>query len=108
MNRERLPEQMQRKIRPCHPSFPFAETGEDKFTLSQVMEYRVTDECLPIFNINGTMKKVQKSKLIDKLNLQPIANVQEGYIAIVDMGFLWRLATPSVEDREKSDGTTFR
>ena len=84
-----------------------AETGEDKLTLSQVMEYRVTDECLPIFNINGTMKKVQKSKPIDKLNLQPLENVQEGYIAIVDMGFLWRLATPSVDDREKADGTTF-
>ena len=84
-----------------------AETREDKFTLSQVMEYRVTDACLPICNINGTMKKVQKPKLIDKLNLQLIENVQEGYIAIVDMGFLWRLATPSVEDREKADGTTF-
>ena len=53
------------------------------------------------------MKKVQKSKLIDKLNIQPIGNVQEGYIAVVDMGFLWRLATPSVEDREKADGTIF-
>ena len=53
------------------------------------------------------MKKVQKSKLIDKLNIQPIANVQEGYIAVVDMGFLWRLATPSVEDRENADGTMF-
>lgn len=79
----------------------------DKFTLSQVMEYRVTDECLAIFNINGTMKKVQKSKLMDKLHMQPIDMDGDMYTALVDMGFIWRLATPTAEDREKPDGTVF-
>lgn len=40
------------------------ESGEEKFTLAQVMEFRVTDECLPIFNINSIMKKVQNIKVI--------------------------------------------
>jgi len=64
----------------------------------------VTHECLPIFNINGTMKKVHKSKIIEKLHTEPMETVPDKYIALVDMGFLWRLATPSAEDREKPDG----
>ena len=72
-----------------------AESGRDKFTLLQVMDFRVTDECLPIFNINGTMKKVQKSKLLEKMNFQGIEPTPDQYVALVDMGFLWRIATPS-------------
>ena len=84
-----------------------AESGKEKFTLAQVMEFRVTDECLSVFNINGIMKKVQKSKLVEKLNMQPVDLVPDQYISIVDMGFLWRLATPTTEDREKADGSVF-
>jgi hypothetical protein len=58
-----------------------------KFTLSQGMEYDVTDECLPIWNINGTMKKVQESKL----HMEAIQPEPEKYIVLVDMGFLWHL-----------------
>lgn len=36
------------------------ETASD---LVQIMQYRVTDVCLPIFNINGTMRKAVKAKL---------------------------------------------
>ena len=57
-----------------------AETGEEKFTLAEVMEYRVTDECLPIFNINGTMKKVYKSKMIEKLHTEPMKAFPDKYI----------------------------
>lgn len=71
------------------------------------MDYRVTDECLPIFNINGTMRKTQKSKLVTKFHMQPIDPLPIGYIAILDMGLIWYLATPSLEDRQRSDGTSF-
>jgi len=57
--------------------------------------------------LNGTMKKVHKSKMIEKLHTEPMEAVPEKYIALVDMGFLWRLATPSAEDREKPDGSVF-
>jgi hypothetical protein len=63
------------------------QTCTMKFTLSQGMEYDVTDECLPIFNINGTMKKVQKSKLVDKLHMEAIQPEPDMYIVLVDMGF---------------------
>ena len=33
--------------------------------LVQMMQYRVTDVCLPIFNINGTMRKAVKAKLCE-------------------------------------------
>jgi len=83
------------------------ETGEEKLTLAEVMEYRVKDECVSIFNINGTMKKVHKSKMVEKLHTEPMEAVpdkSDKYIALVDMGFLWRLATPSAEDCETTSG----
>ena len=57
-----------------------AEKSEHKFTLGQVMDHRVTDECLSIFNINGSIRKGQKSKLIDKLNMQVISLIPQTYI----------------------------
>ncbi|KAG1664228.1 hypothetical protein GQR58_019910 [Nymphon striatum] len=84
-----------------------AEAHDEKFNLVDVMDYRVTDECLPIFNINGTMRKTQKSKLVTKFHMQPIDPLPIGYIAILDMGLIWYLATPSLEDRQRSDGTSF-
>lgn len=82
-----------------------AEAHEEKFNLVDVMDFRVTDECLPIFNVNGTMRKTQKSKLVEKLHMETF-NANK-YIAIVDMGFFWRLASPTVEDREKADNSRF-
>ena len=34
------------------------------FSLEQVFEHRVTDECLSVYNANGTLRKVQKSSLL--------------------------------------------
>jgi len=62
--------------------------------LSELLEHRVIDECLALFNCNGTYRKTQKSKLIQKLFLQPVS-LQESY---TDMGMIWRMATPSPED----------
>ena len=82
------------------------EKCDVKLNLVQIMEYRTTEECLSLFNTNGTMVKVQKSKLVEKLNLILFRTV-DSYIALIDKGFIWRLATPSPEDREKDDETHF-
>ena len=74
--------------------------------LENVMCHRVTNECLSIFNANGTMRKVQKSKLQQKLSMNTIPE-PDTYISIIDMGLIWHLATPTTEDREKMDGTKF-
>ena len=74
-----------------------AEKCDVKLNLVQIMEYRITEECLSLFNNNGTMVKVQKSKLVEKLNLIPFQTV-DSYIVLINMGFIWRLATLSPED----------
>ena len=77
--------------------------------LSELRQHRVIDECVTLFNCNGTYRKTQKSKLIQKLFLQPIA-LQESYTALLDMGMIWRMAsyTPSPEDRQTQDGALYK
>lgn len=75
--------------------------------LSELLAHRVVEECVALFNSNGTYRKTQKSKLIQKLSLQ-LVNLQEPYVALVDMGMIWRMATPSAEDRQKQDGTPYK
>ena len=58
-----------------------------------------------VFKGNGTFQKVQKSKLIQKLNLVPVD--PRVYVAIVDMGMIWQISTPTREDREKTDATIY-
>ena len=58
-----------------------------------------------VFKANDTFQNVQKNKLIQKLNLLPIdARV---YVAIVDMGMIWQISTPTREDQEKTDATIY-
>ena len=78
-------------------------------TLTELMQHRITDNCLSIFNVNGKMIKVQKSKLLEMFNFVPLSLNEESraYTVIIDMGFIWRLATPTAEDREKSDGSQY-
>ena len=83
-------------------------SAEKKVPLEEIMDHQITDECLFIFNANGSMVKVQKSKLTQMLNWKESPDWQvQTYISILNMGFLWRLAVPSNEDREKNDGSQF-
>ncbi|KAG1680240.1 hypothetical protein GQR58_012475 [Nymphon striatum] len=74
--------------------------------LSELLEHRVVEESVALFNSNGTYRKTQKSQLIQKLSLQPV-DLQEPYIALIDMGMIWRMAIPSAEDRQTQDGTPY-
>ena len=75
-------------------------------TLIDILENRVTDECLAVFNTNGTMIKTQKSKLLQSFVFAPLDFTDlQNYTAVVDMGFCWRLCKPTAEDREKEDET---
>ena len=77
-------------------------------TLTDILQHRVTDECLSIFNTNGTMVKTQKSKLIQSFTFTTLdASDLNNYTAVIDMGFFWRLCIPTSEDREKGDETNF-
>jgi hypothetical protein len=72
--------------------------------LQELLEHRVVEECVALFNSNGTYRKTQKSKLIQKFSLQPV-DLQEPYIALINMGMIWTMATLTAEDRQTQDGT---
>ena len=73
--------------------------------LPELMKHRASEECLTLFNTNGTFRNTQKSKHLQKLALQ-LLDVNS-YVALVDMGMMWRLATPTAEERVKSDGSPY-
>ena len=66
-----------------------------------IFENRVTEECLSIFNVDGSFRRTAKHKLLDHLNLQPTADKPALYYSLIDMSMLFRLATPTPEVREK-------
>ena len=75
-------------------------------SLEDILEYRLTVECLSMYYVNGSQRKPAKSKLLKHLNLNTVVNIPVEYSSIVDMGFIWRLATPTADDRAivKRDG----
>ena len=75
--------------------------------LPELLEHRVVEECVSLFNSNGTYRKTQKSKLVQKFSLQSV-DLQEPYVALIDMGMIWRMATPTAEDRQTQDGTPYK
>ena len=50
------------------------------------------------------------SKLLQLFSMEPVTEIPQGYISLVDMGLIWRLATPTPEDREakRRDGSEYR
>ena len=62
-------------------------------TLIDILENRITDECLAVFNTNWTMVKTQKSKLLQSFVFAPLDFTDmQNYTAVVDMGFFWGLS----------------
>ena len=82
--------------------------ANNNISLETIMNFRVTDECLSIFDTNGSMVKVQKSKLNEKMCFTPLPYYLLLHsISLIDMGYIWRLCTPTAEDRQKDDETVF-
>ena len=77
-------------------------------TLDGTLKNRVANESLSLFNLNVTMVKTQKSKLLHTFTFVPLDNFDiQDYTAVVDMEFFWRLCMPSAEDKEKGDETKY-
>ena len=79
--------------------------SENPDLFNDIWKYRITDHCLSVFNHNGTMRKSQKSKLIEMLKFTEVNH--SSYTAIIDMGFLWHVTTPTADDRDKDDFSSF-
>ena len=62
--------------------------------MAEVMRHRFTEVPLAIFNINGTIRRNIKSKLIQCLHLEEVSS-GPSYISVVDMGFIWRIYMPN-------------
>ena len=80
--------------------FNLAEKKNNLIDLLELFSNRVTYECLATFNFDGSMRKTQKSKALEKCNMSPTANCPREYVCLVEMSFIWRLATPTPADRE--------
>ncbi|MES9880814.1 MAG: hypothetical protein ABW185_08030 [Sedimenticola sp.] len=78
--------------------------------LESALEGRVTEEGLSLYNVDGSMRKTAKSNLLQLFNLDPVVEKPSDYVSLVDMGLIWRLATPTPEDREarKRDGSDYK
>jgi len=78
--------------------------------LEAALEGLVTEECLSMYNVDGSMRKTCKSNLLHLFNKNPVPEKPRDYISLVDMGMIWRLATPTPEDPDaiKRDGSHYR
>ena len=77
----------------------------DQELAKTIFEHKITGNRLSMFNSNGKIRKCQKFKILQKIHLKCVDYSK--YIAVVDMGLLWRLSTPSSAGREKCDGTVY-
>ena len=46
----------------------------------------MTEECLSVYNVDGSMRKTQRSKLLEKFLLIPVLEVPREYVSLIDMG----------------------
>jgi hypothetical protein len=65
-----------------------------KISLHDLMQYRITSVSLALFTPDGIMVKTVKSTFTKVLTLQPVAQIADGYHAIVDMGMVWNKVLP--------------
>ena len=77
---------------------------ESALDLNEMMKHRLTNISLPLFNIDGTIRKAMKSKLLECLNFTPEKTTSN--ISIIDMGLLWRVSMPTKEYRETPKGSS--
>ena len=84
--------------------------SEGMVKLESALDGRLTEECLSVFNVDGSMRKTCKSMLLQLFSVEPVTEITQGYISLVDMGLIWRLATPTPEDHEakRRDGSEYR
>ena len=74
--------------------------GHSLIQLESAPEERVTYECLSLYNVDGSMRKIAKSKLLELFNLDPLADKPQDHVSLVNMMLIWRLATATHEDQE--------
>ena len=77
----------------------------DQELAKTISEHRIAGNWLSIIKSNCTIRKCQKSKILQEIHVESVDYSK--YIAIVDMGLLSGLSTPSSADRENGDWTVY-
>ena len=74
--------------------------------LESALEGGVPEECLTLYNVDGSMHKNAKNRFLELFNLDQVAEKPTRRVSFVDIGLKWWLATQVPEDREarKWDG----
>ena len=72
----------------------------DLIALELVVLKKISEEYLTMFNADGSTRKTGKSKLLQSFSRQPVLEVPSAYISLVDMGLIWRLASPTSDDHD--------
>ena len=72
----------------------------DLIALESVLVKRISEECPTMFNADGSMRKTAKSKLLQSFSRQPVLEVPSAYGSLVDIGIIWRLASPASDDHD--------
>ena len=81
----------------------------DLIAFELVLVKRISEECLTMFNADGSKRKTARSKLLQSFSIQPVLEVPSAYVSIIDMGLIWRLASPTSDDcdAKKRSGTDY-
>ena len=76
--------------------------GTGMVPLQSALERRVTEECLSLYNVDGSMRMTAKIKLLELFNLDPVAENPLN-LSLVDRRLIWRLAilTPKYREAKK-------
>ena len=72
----------------------------DVIALALVLVKIISEECLTMFNANGSIRKTAKSKLFQPFSRQPLFEVTSAYFNLVDMGLILRRASPTSDDHD--------
>ena len=72
----------------------------DLIALESALVKRDFEGCLTMFNADGSKGKNAKRKLLQSFSRQLVFDVPSVYISFVDMGLIWRLASPKSDDRD--------
>ena len=66
-------------------ALPDFADGSGAIKLESALERRVTEECLSMYNVDGSMRKASMSTLLHMFNLDPVPQMPLDHISLADM-----------------------
>ena len=70
----------------------------DVIAFESILVKRISEECLTMFNTNGSMRKTAKNNFPQLFSRHSLLEVPSVYVSLVDMGLIWRLASSTSDN----------